>query len=270
MSDSLRKQEIILNTTIYYFSGTGNSLATARELKKNIFDCTLIPIAKVWKDEVIKIDSEKVGFIFPLYYWGLPKIIEDFIKKIDLSNANYIFCITTSGGKSSPDCIPDKLKNILKKKKKILNAYFRIVMPSNYIKEYDLDSNELTEKKIENSKSIIISISKLINSNKNKTNKGSINFLSKKVNDIWQKKVLNSDKKFYTDRKCISCGTCQKICPVNNISFINNKPVWNHNCQECMACIHFCPENAIQFGEKTINRGRYHHPEITLEDIIIK
>lgn len=259
-----------MKTTIYYFSGTGNSLAIARDLKKNIIDSKLAHIAKIWKDDNIIPDSERVGFIFPLYYWGMPKIIEEFIQKIDLSNAKYIFCIANSGGKSSPDCIPDKLKNILKKKNKNLNAYFRIVMPSNYIKEYDLDPVELYQKKIETSKSQIILISKLINSNKNKINKGSIPFLAKIVNNIWQKHVLKSDKKFYADNNCISCGTCQKICPVNNIVLTNNKPVWNHNCQECMACIHFCPEKAIQFGEKTICRGRYHHPEITIDDLIIK
>ena len=126
------------------------------------------------------------------------------------------------------------------------------------------------QKKLENSKSIIFSISKLINSNKNKLKRGRIVFLAKALNGIWQNKVFKSDKKFYADSNCISCGTCQKVCPVNNILLTNNKPKWNHKCQECMACIHFCPEKAIQFGFKTQNKGRYHHPEITVDDIIIK
>ena len=94
-----------MNTTLYYFSGTGNSLVVARELKKNIMNSKLIPIAKILKENKIIPDTEKVGFIFPLYFWGLPKIIEDFLKKIDLSNVKYIFCVTTSGSRSSPDCI---------------------------------------------------------------------------------------------------------------------------------------------------------------------
>ena len=259
-----------MKTILYYFSGTGNSLAIAKEFKKNIINSRLIPIAKIWKNNENISNSEKVGFIFPLYFWGLPKIIENFIEKIDLSNVNYIFCISTSGGKSSPDCIPDKLKKILNKKNKILNAYFRIVMPSNYIKEYNPDSKALIQKKLDNSKLMVNSISKLINSNKNKIKNGRAVFLAKIVNRIWQNNVLKSDKKFYTDNNCISCGTCQKVCPVNNISLINNKPKWNNKCEECMACIHFCPKKAIQYGKKTQNKGRYHHPDITINELIIK
>ena len=259
-----------MNTTLYYFTGTGNSMAVAREFKKNIMSSKLIPIAKIWKENKTIPDTEKVGFIFPLYFWRLPKIIEDFFKKIDLSNVKYIFCVTTSGGKSSPDCTTYKIKKILKKKNKNLNVFFRIVMPSNYIKEYNINSEELIQKKIENSKSMINAISKLINSNKNKIKNGKAVFLAKIINRIWQNYVLKSDKKFFADNNCTSCGTCQKLCPVNNITIINNKPAWNHKCQECMACIHFCPKKAIQFGEKTQNKGRYHHPEITTEDIIIR
>jgi ferredoxin len=258
-----------MNTTLYYFSGTGNSLVIAQKLQKEIKNSKLIPIAKIWKDKKVSSETEKVGFIFPLYFWGLPKIIENFIKKIDLSKTNYIFCISTSGGKSSPDCIPDKIIKTLNKKNKTLNAYFRIVMPSNYIKEYNTDSKELTQKKLVNSKSMISSINKIINSNKNKIKKGRMVLVAKIVNKLWQNYVNKSDKKFYADNNCISCGTCQKVCPVNNILLINDKPKWNHKCEECMACIHFCPKEAIQFGEKTKNKRRYHHPEITADDLII-
>jgi ferredoxin len=257
------------NTEIYYFSGTGNSLAFARDLKEQINDCKLISIAKIWKSENIKAAAEKVGFVFPLYFFGLPKIIENFINKIDLSNSTYIFCIATSGGKAPiPDCIPNKMHKILKKKKKILNVYFRVQMPGNYIKEYNLKPMEIIRKRLESSKSIILPISKLINSNENKINKASMAFLAAIANDFWQNHVFKSDKKFYADSNCIVCGTCQKICPVQNIVLTNNKPVWNHHCQECMACIHFCPQKAIQSGERTIKRSRYHHPEVSLSDML--
>ncbi len=259
-----------MNTTeIYYFSGTGNSLAVARGLKEHIVDCKLIPVAKMWSKENIKADAEKVGFVFPLYFFGLPKIIEDFINTIDLSNSTYIFCVATSGGKAPiPDCIPYKLKKILKKKKKILNVYFRVQMPGNYIKEYNIRPEETIRQKLESSKSMIMPISKLINSNENKIDKASMAFLAGIVNTTWQKHVLKSDKHFYADNNCIACGTCQKICPVKNIVLTNNKPVWNRHCQECMACIHFCPQKAIQSGKRTITRKRYHHPEVTLTDML--
>ncbi len=71
--------------TIYYFTGTGNSLKIARILAEKLEYCELIPIAKVWEMEKLASTSEKVGFIFPLYYSGLPKIVliivEDNLRK---------------------------------------------------------------------------------------------------------------------------------------------------------------------------------------------
>ena len=68
-----------MKTTIYYFSGTGNSLKIARDIAEKLEECELIPIAKVWQQDQLASTSKNVGFIFPLYYFGLPKIVYDFI-----------------------------------------------------------------------------------------------------------------------------------------------------------------------------------------------
>ena len=85
-----------MQTTIYYFTGTGNSLKVAKDLAQKLKECELIPIAKVWHTEDLESTSEKIGFIFPLYYSGLPKIVYDFINKTDFSKSNYFFTVVTS------------------------------------------------------------------------------------------------------------------------------------------------------------------------------
>ena len=87
-----------MKVTIYFFTGTGNSLKIAKDLAEKLKDSELIPIAKVWQMENLISTSEKVGFIFPLYYFGLPKIIHEFVNKLDLSESNYIFTVITSAG----------------------------------------------------------------------------------------------------------------------------------------------------------------------------
>jgi len=70
---------------------------------------------------------------------------------------------------------------------------------------------------------------------------------------------------------CSGCGICSRICLSNRIEMKNNKPIWNKKikCIFCFACIHYCPNHAIQIkNSKTIVRGRYHHPEISIEEII--
>jgi MinD superfamily P-loop ATPase len=81
-------------------------------------------------------------------------------------------------------------------------------------------------------------------------------------------KVYASDKSFYANEDCTNCGICESVCPVNNIVLTEGLPQWQHKCQQCLACINFCPENAIQFGTKSLETGRYHHPEITVQEIM--
>jgi|GEM_PF-6219532 len=39
--------------------------------------------------------NKKVGFVFPVYAWALPKIVYDFVERIDLTNITYLFAVTT-------------------------------------------------------------------------------------------------------------------------------------------------------------------------------
>jgi len=80
--------------------------------------------------------------------------------------------------------------------------------------------------------------------------------------------VHKMDKKFWVDDKCNRCGICLKVCPADNIEMINEKPSWRHRCEQCLACLQWCSQEAIQHGKKTANYPRYHHPEITLNDIL--
>ena len=70
-----------MKADIYYFTGTGNSLAVAKDIAKEV-DGELISIPYVIGKETIKTSSKVIIIIFPVYYWGVPLIVERFIKKI--------------------------------------------------------------------------------------------------------------------------------------------------------------------------------------------
>ena len=63
-------------------------------------------------------------------------------------------------------------------------------------------------------------------------------------------------------RGCIGCGKCEKLCPLNNITLQNARPVWGTNCTQCMACICYCPTRAIEYGKKSAGKPRYHFEEL--------
>lgn len=76
------------------------------------------------------------------------------------------------------------------------------------------------------------------------------------------------DIEFSANEKCNKCGICSKVCPVNNIKMVNQKPEFQHNCQRCMACIQYCPSNAISFKGKSLNKQKYYHPDFPAKKMI--
>ena len=257
-------------TTIYYFSGTGNSLHTAKCLKEKLDSCELLPIASLIKQDSIIATSEKVGFIFPVYTWSLPKIVYDFIEKIDLSNAKYIFAVTTMGGFSKQYVAPVLVK-LLKSKNKQLDAAYNIRIFSNNIwgskRVNPIPTKEKGDKRIKNGELKLEKIAEIIRNNQKGKVKESSIYPMKNEYFSFIKEVNTMDKKYYSDEKCNGCGICQKICPVDNIKLVNEKPEWQHKCQMCTSCLHYCPEKAIQWGEYTLGRERYNHPKIKMKEL---
>ena len=72
--------------------------------------------------------------------------------------------------------------------------------------------------------------------------------------------------KFRVSDICTACKKCEKVCPLNVIEIIDNKPVWKlKKCTLCFACLHICPAQAINYGKVLFffdskNKGRYRNP----------
>ncbi len=68
-------------------------------------------------------------------------------------------------------------------------------------------------------------------------------------------------KPYVVQEKCIKCGVCIKVCPVNPkaISWKNEEqksiPVYNYNkCIKCYCCQEMCPESAIDFKKPLLRK----------------
>ena len=75
-----------------------------------------------------------------------------------------------------------------------------------------------------------------------------------------EKKTFNDLKTEIIDtEKCVSCGTCEAVCPVNVIELQDNTPILVGNCIECGICYANCPAtsfNENEMEEKIFGRTR--------------
>ena len=52
--------------------------------------------------------------------------------------------------------------------------------------------------------------------------------------------------------KCIGCGKCVKLCPMNNITLNGNKAIALNKCTKCYRCISNCPTQSITLLGSTL------------------
>lgn len=260
---------INLKAKIFYFSGTGNSLAVARQIAKGIGTNNVINIVDVVEHE-LKLCEEVVGFVFPVYFQDIPGIVKEFISKIEFKNNSYVFGIATCN--DVPGVTLYNLDKILRSKGQKLSAGFELTMPGNSIIIIDFTSSlELQKERLDDSKIEIEKITKIIKNQYKSEVEGKMNIknlLEGWTTKFFATKIYKAHKKFTVNGKCNRCGTCQKICPKTNIK-MGEQISWGNNCVLCLACFHWCPQNGIEMGN-TENKIRYHHPDIKVRDMVLR
>lgn len=263
---------------IYWFSGTGNSLAVARDLAEKT-GAKLKPLAPLAKAETIKSPAEAIGLVFPVYDFKAPKIINDFITKLEGLEDKYLFALCTYG--ISPLKCLERLQRQLAVKGCKMQAGFAIMMPHNAVgnSEFTAADRQTTLNK---AKIRVNEIAELINKHQSTPVETETMISALLFRGLFLKVIrpvipllLHAARHgwdslaFTVNDKCSGCTTCSTVCPVKNVTIVNERPTWGDNCLSCFACIQWCPREAIQLGTGQIRVKRYHHPEIKSSDLSI-
>jgi ferredoxin len=262
------KKEKPMENTVFYYTGTGNSLWVARTLVELLGDAQLVSISD-WMKEKEPIYSQTIGVVFPVHMWGVPPPITKFINEIKALSPQYIFAVAVDAGQVANTLV--QLKNLFKKNGLNLSCGYEIKLPSNYIPWGGAEPREKQEQKFYSAKMKLTGIiSSIKNREKRPVDKGSLweRGLFTLLYKLSYPQIPKLDGKFWVDEKCNQCGICVRVCPAENISLVEEKPTWNHRCEQCLACIQWCPQKAIQYGSKTQAYERYHNPEIQLKDML--
>ncbi len=292
-----------MDAVIYYFSGTGNSLAVARELAARL-KADLRTMKSAMDGVSLRFPrGASLGIVFPVYNHRIPYIVKRFAARLRGVEAGYIFAVCTYG--DSPCIALEYLSGLLAAKGLRLDAGFGVKMPYNYLnprnglaglfKPFALRTVTYTEQNriLAEAASKTEKICELIRARAKDTIEvehgrlehaiDSLNLRETLQKRVWLKiggyrgktdltyleSIQLMDHAFSCDEHCTRCGTCAKVCPVGNIALTEGGPVWRHHCEQCFACLQWCPASALQFGSGTTGCPRYHHPDVSLSDMLL-
>ena len=220
------------------------------------------------KEEHIDLPYERVGFAFPAYYMGgLPPIIERFVAKLDFSNPQYIFTVITAGVVHGGAI--ESLAGLIAERGGRLNAGFPVRMPGNYIAMYGAWPARIQRFMLKRAKKNTALIAQSIREKRSTRTREENAKISKSLIDR-----MSGYEKFALDYrvtdKCTGCTLCAKLCPMRNITMVDNRPRFGENCERCMACIQWCPVKAIEYKNATLKRKQYRNPDINASDLCPK
>ena len=246
---------------IFYFSGTGNSLWVARQLQESLQEPLYKLVDVLSSDQVYALgDEERLGFVFPVYSWGPPEVVLEMISRLRLSRKpSFLYFVCTCGDDAGKTA--EVFCKAVERRGWTCQAGYSVFMPNTYVclPGFDVDAPEVESRKREEAWGRVREIQVKIAGRESgfDCHEGSMPFLKTYVVRPLFCRFLMSARWFHASDACISCGICEKVCPMNNIR-VDRKPVWGKRCTQCLACYHFCPMHAVAYGSQTLNKGQYY------------
>lgn len=245
---------------VLYFSATGNTEYVAQELARQLNDecINLLPRIKAHDHSVLYSDTPFI-LCAPVYVCEMPRFLSKYLKEQTFRGSREVYCVFTSGGYCG---ISGPLaKSLFRKKQMTYRGHAEIKMPRNYVANdaYPMLTTDEVESRIRSAQVQIADITAKIRAGRELSARHVFFFetlVTVPFNPVWCKFKLTA-KDFYAKETCISCGKCAKLCPLNNITLEEGRPVWGNQCTHCMACIGNCPTQAIEYGTITQNKEPY-------------
>lgn len=245
---------------VLYYSATGNTEYIAREIARRLDDECINLLDRIKKQDDTPIHSDSPFIICaPVIVCEMPRFMSAYLKKMTFTGSKDVYFIFTSGGYCGISGV--LAKSMMKKKKMNYLGHAEFRMPRNYVASdhYSMQSPSEIAERFREAYQMIEPVVENIRTGKTLSSRHVWLFetiITVPFNPVWCRFMFPS-KDFHSTDACIGCGKCAKLCPLNNISMKDKKPVWGNHCTHCMACIGNCPKEAIEYGNITQTKDKY-------------
>ena len=248
---------------ILYFTGTGNSGYAARRIADGLGEPLLCLNDRIKAGGTAPVETgEQLVIVTPTYAWRIPRIVKDWLLHTELTGAKRAWFVMTCGSEIGD---ADRYNRRLCQAKGLAcMGTAQIVMPENFIAMFNAPTVEEARRIVAKAEPFIdraiaaIRAGHMFSPPRKKLYD---RIVSSAVNPVFYPLFVKANS-FTASDVCIGCGKCEKLCPLNNITLQNARPVWGTNCTQCMACICYCPTRAIEYGKKSAGKPRYHFEEL--------
>ncbi|MDD5806971.1 MAG: EFR1 family ferrodoxin [Eggerthellales bacterium] len=245
---------------ILYFTGSGNSKFVADLIAHVVGDQTLSLNEAIKSGKPLSVTSDKPYVIVtPIYAFDLPHVVMRAVSEATLSGSGEAYVVVTCGDRSAN--AHRSARRLIEGKGMTYLGFYDVVMPDNTVTMFDMPDAATAQAKIREALPGLVEAAGKIA--KGEPVSGACKgpgFLTS-INGMMIKRMENA-KGWGTTEACTSCGTCVKVCPVNNLSLDDaGKVIFAGSCVSCYSCIHHCPTNAMHIQGKTEKRGQYRAPQ---------
>ena len=243
-----------------YFSGTGNSRYALEVFLREYNDSA--EMFSIEDNRVIEqIEKhDEIIFSYPVQYSNIPLFLRQFvIMNQKRWKEKRIFIIATMGIFSGDGA--GVLGRLLHKYGAKITGGLHLKMPDNVCDvkapKRTKDKNIKLVKKAE--MKIHITVHKIKSGNPPQEGMG---VFCQMAGLFGQRLYFAKKTSMYTDRlqidtsKCIGCGKCMELCPMQNITLVDDKAVSGNQCTMCYRCANRCSEQAITLlGKKVVSQS---------------
>lgn len=232
-----------------YFSGTGNTLDTVRQLKDVLEaagnSCSLVDFEAGDRSDS-RVDADHLVLAFPVYSWMPPALVMRAIRTLPAGGGTPASVVAVDGGGGARAALT--ARRALRRRGYDVRLSTRVGYPDNWSQMIPPKSGEEAAASIESGRRAARSVAADILSGHDyhyspagvgARIQGAVGLLFR----VLGRRLLG--QLYIADSRCTSCRICERSCPVGAISMDGGKPRWSAGCESCNRCINVCPERAI-------------------------